>query len=131
MNHELSAALRTHASGLYCLEAAAELIIGHRTLLHRSDFTDFIITDFSIIDDTEIASIDWHAAISALDTGELPCSSGEQRILRLAASLADGIPVSLRDTLIGLDDRNIKLVITAVLHTSGRRPSSTTQDHDL
>ncbi|HEX8932861.1 MAG TPA: hypothetical protein VF788_01415 [Pseudonocardiaceae bacterium] len=131
MNHELSAALRAHASGIYCLEAAAKLIIGHHTLLYRSDFTGFIVTDLSIIDDTEIASIDWPAAISALDTGELPCSGGEQRILRLAASLADGIPVSLRDTLIGLDDRNIKLVVTAVLHTSGRQSPPTIQDHDL
>jgi len=88
------------------LQAAAELIIGHRTWLHRSDFTDFIITSPDILDDTPMAGIDWPSAISALDTGDLPCSSSEQRILRLAASLADGIPVSLRDTLTGLDDHN-------------------------
>jgi len=47
---------------------------------------------------------------------------GEQRILRLAASLADGIPVDLRHALTGLDDRNIQLMTTAILHTSGQRP---------
>ena len=70
---------------------------------------------------TTMAEIDWPTTIAALDTDDLPCSSGEQRILRLAASLADGIPVDLRDTLTGLDDRNIELTITAVLHASGRR----------
>jgi hypothetical protein len=69
-----------------------------------------------------MAEIDWPTTITALDTGGLPCSSGEQRMLRLAASLANGIPVDLRDALTGLDDRNIELTITAVLHASGRRP---------
>ena len=68
-----------------------------------------------------MAGIDWPAAITALDTGSLPCSGGEQRMLRLAASLAGGIPVDLRDALTGLDDHNINLVITAVLHASGKR----------
>ena len=44
-------------------------------------------------------------------------------MLRLAASLAGGIPVSLRDTLTGIDHRNIELVITAVLHAWGQRPA--------
>jgi len=44
-------------------------------------------------------------------------------MLRLAASLADGIPVNLRDTLVGLDNANIGLVVRAVLHTSGKRPA--------
>lgn len=122
MNHELPAALRAHANGLYSLEAAAELIICHRTWLHRSDFTAYITTGPSITGNTPLASIDWPAAITALDTGGLPCSGSEQRILRLAASLADGIPVSLHDALTGLDDCNINLVTTAVLHASGRRP---------
>ena len=72
-----------------------------------------------------MASIDWPAAITALDTGNLPCSGGEQRMLRLAASLADGIPVDLRDTLTGLDNHNISLVIAAVLHASGKRQETT------
>jgi hypothetical protein len=69
-----------------------------------------------------MAEIDWAAAITALDAGDLPCSGGEQRMLRLAASLADGIPVDLRDALTGIDHCNIQLVITAVLHASGQRP---------
>jgi hypothetical protein len=37
-------------------------------------------------------------------------------MLRLAASLADGIPVSLCDTLPGIDRRNASLVAKAVAH---------------
>ena len=44
-------------------------------------------------------------------------------MLRITASLADGIPVDLQDTLTGLDDRNVQLLITAMLHASGQRPS--------
>ena len=44
-------------------------------------------------------------------------------MIRLAASLADGLPVNLRDTLVGLDNRNIKLIIKAVRHF---RTSATT-----
>ena len=50
-----------------------------------------------------MAAIDWDAAITALNSGDLPCSGGERRILQLSASLAAGIPVSLRDTVTGLD----------------------------
>jgi len=119
----LATALRAQAHGLYCLEAAAELLISHASFLRRRDFAErFIRLDTSITDGvTEMATIDWPAAMAALNTGNLPCSGGEQRILRLAASLADGILVDLRDALTGLDHRNINLVITAVLHTSGKR----------
>lgn len=118
---ELAAALRAQAHGLSSLEAAVDLLINHASFLRRSDFTgQFIRLDTSVTDDaTEMAAIDWPATIAALNTGDLPCSGGEQRVLRLAASLADGIPVNLRDTLTGLDHNNINLVITAVLHISG------------
>ena len=123
---ELATALRAHANGLHSLEAAAELLINHRTWLRRTDFRDrFVHQDTSITDSlTKMAEIDWPSAITALDYGDLPGSNSEQQILRLAASIADGLPVDLRDTLTSLDDRNINLVITAVLHTSGRPPNS-------
>jgi hypothetical protein len=54
-------------------------------------------------------AISWEAATTALHTGELPCSGGERRIFHLSASLADGIPVDLRDTVTGLDDANVKI----------------------
>ena len=40
-------------------------------------------------------------------------------MFRITASLADGIPVDLRDTLTGLDDSNIQLLVKAVLWACG------------
>jgi hypothetical protein len=57
-----------------------------------------------------MAWIDWDAA---LDSGHLPASGGEKRIVRIAASLAAGHPVSLRDAIPGLDQRSLHLVTTA------------------
>ena len=41
-------------------------------------------------------------------------------MLKITASLADGIPVDLRDAITGLDDRNIQLLITAIRRASGK-----------
>ena len=60
----------------------------------------------------------WNAAIHALESGHLPCSGSEQAVLRIAASLADGIGVSLRD-LGNLDRRNITLVTGAITAANG------------
>ena len=112
----LHAALRACASGIFPTEAGAGLLIGHGTWLHRDDFAGaFVRTGVSITDGiTKMAQIDWPAAIAALDAGSLPCSGGERRMLRLAASIADGIPVGLRDTLTGIDDRNVQLVVAVI-----------------
>lgn len=121
----LTAELRAHANGLHAAEAGCELLINHATWLHRTDFRDkFVHTGLNIADGTTpMAHIDWAAAIDALDTGHLPCSSGEARILRLAASLAHDVPVNLGDAVTGLDHTNIDLVVQAVLHAAGRRPA--------
>ncbi len=70
---------------------------------------------------TAMAAIDWPAAIAALDTGGLPSSDGERRVLRLAASLADGIPVDLCDAFTGMDTANVDRAVHAMLYASGRR----------
>jgi hypothetical protein len=67
---------------------------------------------------TPMAAIDWDATMTALASGGLPCS--DQRMLKITASLADGIPVDLQDTLTGLDDSNIQLLITAIRRASGK-----------
>jgi len=122
-DHPLHAALRACASGAFPAEAGVGLLISHDTWLHRDDFTGFVHTGVSITDGiTKMAQIDWPAAITALNAGNLPCSGGERRMLRLAASIADGIPVGLRDTLTGIDHRNVQLVVAAILHASGQRP---------
>jgi hypothetical protein len=128
----LANALRADAKGLYCAQAAAELLIAHHTWLTREDFTaQHIHIGHHLIDNTQLACIDYTAAIAALDTGRLPSSSGEQRMLRIAASLAQGIPVPLRDVLTGLDATSTDLIAAAVRHAGGRpwTPSSAKDHH--
>jgi hypothetical protein len=118
----LAAALRAHARGLYCDEAAAELLIA-QSWLCRPDFTSrFVTVHPSISDGQPMAVIDWDAAVAALGAS-LPCSGGEQRMLKITSSLGGGIPIDLRDVLTGIDDRNVQLVLRAVRHASGKRPS--------
>ena len=50
-------------------------------------------------------------------------------MLRLAASLGDGIPVNLRDALTGIDGHGLRLVAQAILHAAGHRPSPEFHDH--
>lgn len=63
---------------------------------NREDFTSRFITAGTSIGDsvTLMASTDWEAAITALNAGQLPSSSGERRMLLLAGSIVGGIPVS-------------------------------------
>ena len=121
MTAVLAAALRSCAAGLYPLEAGVALLTASGAFLHRDDFTGRFI-QHGASKGTAMAAVNWQAAITALGTGELPCSGGERRLLKLSASLADGIPVDLRDAATGLDDRNIQRLLTAILHASGKRP---------
>jgi hypothetical protein len=120
----LTTALRACAAGIYPLEAGVALLISHGTFLHRDDFTAQFIT-CGTSGDIPMAAIDWEAAITAQRVGELPCSGGERRVLELSASLAAGIPVSLRDTITGLDDNNVARLLAAIRHASGNRPTLT------
>jgi hypothetical protein len=114
----LADALLACASGIRHLEAGTSLLTDGGTWLRRDDFTSrFITTGTS--DGIMLATTDWEAAITALHAGELPASSGERRMLLLAASIAGGVPISLSDTLIGIDRRNASLVVSAVAHATG------------
>jgi hypothetical protein len=107
---------------LYCAEAAIRLLIDHRSWLLRGDFTgEFIQTDESFVDGTTMAFVDWPVAVAALEAGRLPCSDGEGRVLRIVASIAEDVPVGLREAVSGLDVANVVLVAQAVLHAAGRR----------
>lgn len=123
MESGLADAVRAGAAGLYSLEAACDLVIG-TGWLHRDDFARFVTTATSITGGTtELAHIDWQSAITSRDAGLLPCGSGENRLLRPAASIAAGIPVNLNDALSGLDHASISLVVRAVRHANAQRPA--------
>lgn len=113
--------LRAHAAGLLCGVAAVELLIGHAVWLRRNDFVDeFVRTvEESTRETTLLAWVDWPAAVAALDAGRLPCSGSEAGVLRVAASVAEGIPVDLGEALSSVDAHNLVLVAQAVLRAGG------------
>jgi hypothetical protein len=118
----LAAALRACADGFYPAEAAAELLIRHASGSVGTTSATPVGIGTSITDGTTLmAAVDWPAAITALDDGGLPSSGGERRVLRLAASLASGIPADLRDAFTGMDAANVDRAVRAMLRGSGRR----------
>jgi hypothetical protein len=118
----LAAALRAAAAGILPGEAGTGLLIDSGAFLHRADFTSrFTGTAAGPGGGALTAWTDWQAVAEALDHGQLPASSGERAILRIAASLAAGTPVSLCDTVTSLDQRNLALVTNAIRHAAGYR----------
>jgi hypothetical protein len=123
----LAVALRAHAAGLLCGVAAVELLIGHAVWLRRNDFVRGFVRGFARAGDESaggvvLAWVDWTAAVRALRSGRLPCSGSEGGLLRVAASVAEGIPVDLGEALSGLDEHNLVLVAEAVLRAAAGRP---------
>jgi hypothetical protein len=66
-----------------------------------------------------MVSVDFEAALAARRAGRLPCSSGEDQILTLAASIAAGVPAALGGLMCGLDEGSAIRVAIAVLHAAG------------
>jgi hypothetical protein len=104
-------------------EAAVELLIGHRWWLVRDDFGVYV--EFCRgLHGEPMAAIDWRAAWTALEDGHLPCSSGERQVLRVAASLAEGVPIDLCDVVTSLDAVNSVVVARAVLAAGGHHEAA-------
>jgi hypothetical protein len=104
-------------------EAAVELLIGHRWWLARDDFLVYVELCRGLHGES-MAVIDWRAACAALEDGQLPCSRGERQILLIAASIAEGVPIDLRDVVTCLDAGNSVLVARAVLAAGGHHEST-------
>lgn len=109
VNH---AGLRAWAQGMYPLEAAVELLVGFaggrfatpgHPWIQPCDQPGMWWLDPSRISDDTIGAL----------------SGGEQRVLRIVASLAGGEPVDLSEALPGLDRPTIGLVLAAVAHAAG------------
>jgi hypothetical protein len=115
----LACLLRDAADGMLPDMAAADLIIRHGHFLHEPAFRRIIAAGASVTDGQPFAVIRWNAAITALENGYLCCSGSERAVLLIAASLAEGVPVSLRDCLGSLDRRNITLVTGAITAANG------------
>ena len=77
--------------------------------------------------DQVVAAIDFAAAAEAVQ-GMLPCSDGERQVLLVAASIAEGIPVDLREAALCMDGVNAARAAQAVCHAAGRRVAVMTED---
>lgn len=115
----LAVMIRDAAAGLLADTAAADLIIAHGHFLHDPAFRRIIAAGSSVTDGQPFAVIRWNAAVTALENGYLCCSGSERAVLLIAASLAEGTPVSLRDCLGSLDRRSITLVTSAITAANG------------
>ena len=118
---QLTTALRASSRGIYCEEAAAELIIAHGAWLHRDDFTGQFIRAQTGPAARTTAAIDWDEATAALHAGKLPCAASDAAILLLAASLATASLINLRDTVTRLNQANLHLITGAIRHAGGSR----------
>ena len=115
----LDAALRAGADGSVCAMAAVELVIEHGTWLSRHDFVVGFTETVHGFDNVPMAFVDWAPAIDALSAGQLACSSSEEQLLRVAASLAEGIPINLSDAACSFDQTNAARVARALLSAAG------------
>ena len=99
-------------------EASVELLIRHRWWLVRDDF--LVHVEFCRgFQGESLAVVDWRAAWTALEDGYLPCSGGERQILRVAASIAEGVPIDLCDAVTSLDAVNLNRVAQALMAGAG------------
>jgi len=116
----LAGLLRDAAAGMLPDMAAAGLIIRHGHFLHDPAFRRIIAAGSSVTDGQPFAVIRWHAAVTAIGTGDLCLSASERAVLLIAASLAEpGIAISLRECLGSLDRRTIALVTDAITAANG------------
>ncbi|MCO7218295.1 hypothetical protein [Klenkia sp. PcliD-1-E] len=125
---ELQIALLRAAVGDYGTEAAILLLTNAGHWLPELAAADLITVDYD--DDPtgpptgQAAGIGW-AAITwtdldpAIRDGRIVGSAGQLRLLRAAASLAEGLPVALGDLAAGLDRDNLRLLLAAIAHAGG------------
>ncbi|MGI5515997.1 hypothetical protein [Streptomyces sp. CA-106131] len=99
--------------------AAVELLIGQERWLRRDDFIADFVEIVPAADGTPMAFVDWSRVAACLKRGRLACSTGEGQVLRLCASLVEGVPVDLGTVLTSVDAPTVVLVARAVLRAGG------------
>lgn len=120
-------ALLRGAVGDYADEAAVLLLINFGHWLSQLQSADLITVVPEPSGDGLWAQIAWPNLEPALATGLIAGSGGEVRMLRAAASIADGHPVDLGDLAGALDRRPLTLLWTR-RHPVSRRPAAAPGD---
>ncbi|MEV6051546.1 hypothetical protein [Streptomyces sp. NPDC052107] len=118
---QLADTLTATADGVPAQRAAIGLLVAHGLWINRlAERPGLLLIDYSGPTPAPYG-VDWVKVVEALDAKELPASSGELRILALAASLAHpAARIPLGDAVSGLDAANLDLILTAIAEANGR-----------
>ena len=118
---QLAAGLRRWGRGLYQSEAAAELLVRHRSLARVCWDAGFCgIPDGDVEVNTERPFVWFDAEVVPDRIDTLGLSGSQYRLLQVAASLAPGgMRIHLGECLSSLDRENAALVLAAVSHAMG------------
>ncbi|MET8961332.1 hypothetical protein ABZX69_17895 [Streptomyces sp. NPDC004074] len=117
----LADTLQATSDGSPTLRAAINLLIDDGLWIQRlTERPSLLLIDYS--GPAPVAyGVDWLKVVQALEAKELPASSGELRILAIAASLADtAARIPLGDAVSGLDATNLDRVLMAIATANGR-----------
>lgn len=118
---DLENALLRAAVGDYAAEAAVLLLAnsGHWLPQLQAAGLIAIALDGDAADGGPWAAVQWGELDSALRRETVTGTGGQLRVLRAAASLADGQAVDLADLTAGLDRDELTLLLAAVSHAAG------------
>ena len=116
---EVENALLRAAVGDYSAEAAVLLLANAGHWLPQLRGAGLICLLGDVDGEGLWAQVAWPDVDAALRAGTIGGSSSQLRLLRAAASLADGQPVDLGDLAAGLDRDGLTLVLAAVAHAGG------------
>jgi hypothetical protein len=116
---DIETALMRGAVGDYADEAAVLLLINSGHWLPQLQVSDLITLVPDIDRDGLWAQIAWPDLEEALAAGRIGGGGSEVRLLRAAASIAEGHPVDLGDLAAGLDRPALTLLLAAIAHAAG------------
>ena len=116
---EVENALLRAAVGDYSAEAAVLLLANAGHWLPQLQGAGLICLLGDVDGDGLWAQVAWSDLDGALRAGRIGGSSSQLRLLRAAASLAEGHPVDLGDLAAGLDRDGLALLLAAVAHAGG------------
>ncbi|MCZ2817529.1 hypothetical protein [Modestobacter sp. VKM Ac-2984] len=118
---DLESALLRAAVGDYAAEAAVLLLADSGHWLPRLQGAGLITIalDADAADGGPWAAVQWADLDGALRRGAIAGSGGQLRLLRAAASLAEGQPLDLADLTAGLDREELVLLLAALSHAAG------------
>lgn len=111
---DLADALRAWAKGIYPTEAGVELLIRQGKAIYEGAPW---LTDLDPADTTIPRMVALNPKVLLEETGAW--SGGEQRLVRIAASLLGGPPVDLANDIPGVDRTVLALVLAAIAHAGG------------